>query len=126
MKDEELKLLYIQLFGTALFAINLAISFYLTYEEIRKRNNQEVDVERDNKASLISRTIATISILIFLYISVKNYEIAKIEQKSDLELFRNEVIISILSLIAGLIAMYNTMKKVNGSLSVSDIENPQV
>lgn len=126
MEDEELKLLYIQLFGTALFAINLAISFYLTYEEIRKRNNQEVDVERDNKASLISRTIATISILIFLYISVKNYEIAKIEQKSDLELFRNEVIISILSLIAGLIAMYNTMKKVNGSLSVSDIENPQV
>lgn len=126
MEDEELKLLYIQLFGTALFAINLAISFYLTYEEIRKRNNQEVDVERDNKVSLISRTIATISILIFLYVSIKNYEIAKVEQKSDLELFRNEVIISILSLIAGLIAIYNTIKKVNGSLSEADIENPQV
>lgn len=124
MEEKELKLLYLQLFGTALFATTIAISFYLTYEEIRKRKNEEINVERDSRISLISRLIATISILIFLYISVKNYEIAKIEQKSDLSLFRNEVLISILTLIAGIIAIYNTVQKVNNSLV--NTENPNV
>lgn len=121
--EKEKNLLYLQLFATILFLITLIISLYITYELLTTENNKTKE-KKLNELSFKSRIIATISILLFFYITIENYKISKQENKSDLNLQKNELIISILTVIAGAIALYNAIQK--NSSAIIDTENPDI
>ncbi len=121
--EKEQKLLYLQLIATTLFLITVLISLYITYELIVNDNNKENE-KKLNILSYKSRIIATISILLFFYITIENYKISKEQNKSDLNIQRNELIISILTVISGIISLYNATQRT--SSPISDTENPDI
>lgn len=119
--NKEKDLLKLQLFASILFLITLLISIYTTNYIL---NHGTENQDKINTLSYKARIVATIAIILFSYVAFENYKISKEENRDDLYLQKNEVIISILTIIASAIALYNASQR--ASTDIVSTENPEI
>ena len=109
---KETQLLYIQMYGSILFIITIIVSTILTYNNIKKNNNEKriFSEYTENEINLTNRIVITILVIIFTYINYCFYQINKQKNKSNLS--KQELIASILTLISGFILLNTTIKSI--------------
>ena len=83
---KETQLLYIQMYGSILFIITIIVSTILTYNNIKKNNNEKKIFSEytENEINLTNRIVITILVIIFTYINYCFYQINKQKNKSNL------------------------------------------
>ena len=108
--QKETQLLYLQVYASIILIISTIISTILTNNNIKKHENKQTifSPKPESKVTITNRVILTILVIIFTYINYKFYEINKDTKKSNIQ--KNEFIASILTLIAGFILLYTTIK----------------
>lgn len=108
--QKETQLLYLQVYASIILIISTIISTILTNNNIKKHENKKTifSPKTESKVTITNRVILTILVIIFTYINYKFYEINKDTKKSNIQ--KNEFIASILTLIAGFILLYTTIK----------------
>lgn len=108
--QKETQLLYLQIYASIILIISTIISAILTNNNIKKHENKQTifSQKTESKVTIANRVILTILIIIFTYINYKFYEINKETKKSNIQ--KDEFIASILTLIAGFILLYTTIK----------------
>lgn len=104
-----------------LFMATLIISIYITNNDILRLEGKS---KKDTYTlEIFNRCFAIIILLIFLYTSYESYKIAKSNNKYN-ETFTMQIIVAILSLIAGIIAFYITY--INKNQNISSVSNFEV
>lgn len=127
MNDRELKinLINLQQLAQIGFIIALLIGYFLSYDKKLKLQNKKgifTNKESQNIA-LFQNILIFIIALTFLYISYKQYQIAKKENGNSKDFFL-QIETSLLSLIASVIGVYIVIKNYrNSTFSISEIEN---
>lgn len=108
--QKETQLLYLQIYASIILIISTIISVILTNNNIKKNENKQTILSQktESKVTITNRVILTILVIIFTYINYKFYEINKETKKSNIQ--KNEFIASLLTLIAGFILLYTTIK----------------
>lgn len=108
--QKETQLLYLQIYASIILIISTIISVILTNNNIKKHENKQTILSQktESKVTITNRVILTILVIIFTYINYKFYEINKETKKSNIQ--KNEFIASLLTLIAGFILLYTTIK----------------
>lgn len=122
-KEQEIEIINIQLFALVLALFSGVISIIITC-------NQKFELEGKNelytpeellKITYFNRILIVVLSIIFLYVNYKLYEISK-EEGEDLKSYIFQIIASILTIIAGLIALY--VVGLSETESIVDVENP--
>ena len=104
-----------------LFMVALIISIYITNNDILRLEGKS---KKDTYTlEIFNRCFAIIILLIFLYTSYESYKMAKSNNKCN-ETFTMQIIVAVLSLIAGIIAFYITY--INKNQNISSISNFEV
>lgn len=121
---KETQLLYIQMYGSILFIITIIISTILTYNNIKKNNNEKriFSEYTENEINLTNRIVITILVIIFTYINYCFYQINKQKNKSNLS--KQELIASILTLISGFILLNTTIKSIENNTNNINTNTP--
>ena len=121
---KETQLLYIQMYGSILFIITIIVSTILTYNNIKKNNNEKriFSEYTENEINLTNRIVITILVIIFTYINYCFYQINKQKNKSNLS--KQELIASILTLISGLILLNTTIKSIENNTNNINTNTP--
>ena len=121
---KETQLLYIQMYGSILFIITIIVSTILTYNNIKKNNNEKriFSEYTENEINLTNRIVITILVIIFTYINYCFYQINKQKNKSNLS--KKELIASILSLISGFILLNTTIKCIENNTNNINTNTP--
>ena len=121
---KETQLLYIQMYGSILFIITIIESTILTYNNIKKNNNEKKIFSEytENEINLTNRIVITILVIIFTYINYCFYQINKQKNKSNLS--KQELIASILTLISGLILLNTTIKSIEDNINNINTNTP--
>lgn len=121
---KETQLLYIQMYGSILFIITIIVSTILTYNNIKKNNNEKKIFSEytENEINLTNRIVITILVIIFTYINYCFYQINKQKNKSNLS--KQELIASILTLISGLILLNTTIKSIEDNINNINTNTP--
>lgn len=96
----------------------------MTYNEKLDLQNKKTLFKKKTtyNISLINRLIILITSIVFLYINYKLYQISK-KEGEDLKVYYLQIIASILTVIATLIALYVVTIEPKGD-EVTDIETP--
>ena len=126
MKYEEAKSLDYQLITTILFLGSLIISILITYDQKQELLNKPriFTNKQANKYSIFNRFLVVGLSLSFLFINIRDKNIAKKYGKS-LEFFNLQIGASELSVLAALIVLYVVLKTNGENYNiVSAIENP--
>ena len=121
---KETQLLYIQMYGSILFIITIIVSTILTYNNIKKNNNEKriFSEYTENEINLTNRIVITILVIIFTYINYCFYQINKQKNKSNLS--KQELIASILTLISGFILLNTTIKSIKNNINNINTNTP--
>lgn len=121
---KETQLLYIQMYGSILFIITIIVSTILTYNNIKKNNNEKriFSEYTENEINLTNRIVITILVIIFTYINYCFYQINKQKNKSNLA--KQELIASILTLISGFILLNTTIKSIENNTNNINTNTP--
>lgn len=108
--QKETQLLYLQIYASIILIISTIISAILTNNNIKKHENKQTifSQKTESKVTIANRVILTVLVIVFTYINYKFYEINKETKKSNIQ--KDEFIASILTLIAGFILLYTTIK----------------
>jgi len=126
MKNEEAKSLDYQLITTFLFLGSLIISILITYDQKQELLNKPriFTNKQANKYSIFNRFLVVGLSLSFLFINIRDKNIAKKYGKS-LEFFDLQIGASELSVLAAIIVLYVVLKTNGENYNiVSAIENP--
>ena len=121
---KETQLLYIQMYGSILFIITIIVSTILTYNNIKKNNNEKriFSEYTENEINLTNRIVITILVIIFTHINYCFYQINKQKNKSNLS--KQELIASILTLISGFILLNTTIKSIENNTNNINTNTP--
>lgn len=124
MKNEEVKLLDIDIETAVLLIISLLVSIYLTTERKKRLENKKtfLNEKDDQNILLINRLFALIIFCISLYDTYEFYKIAK-SKNEDLFPYKLQLLASTLGVVAALIVIYAVLYNYN---SISNLENPTV
>lgn len=122
-KDKEIEAINIQLYALIIAIFSGLISVIITYNQKLDLENKETMFEAKElyKITLFNRVLIVILSFTFLYVNYILYEISK-EQNEDLKSYNLQIIASILTIIAGLIALY--VVKLSETENIVDVENP--
>lgn len=118
--NEKIQLLEIEKIASIFFIGVVLVSIYITDNEIKKIKNEPY-IKNTYNISLNNRIFATILLITFLYLSIKNYDIKK-ETSDDLYFNKLQILASILALTTGLISLYITYYSNPNDI---DLENPE-
>ena len=123
MKEEEIKLLNLQIFGIVITLITAIFSIIITYNKKCKLAGKKSFFESVNSFTLIllNRLLIFIVALIFLYINYKFYKIAK-ENNKKLKNFILQIITSYLTLTSAIITLYIVLT--SNKNNIVNFENP--
>ena len=121
-KNEEIKAINIQLVALLIALVSAFISIIITY-------NQKLDLEDRNTTdpkkifnlTLFNRILIVVLSLVFLYVNYKLYDISK-KQGENLKSYKLQIVASILTIIAGVIALY--VVSLSTKENIVDVENP--
>lgn len=120
-KEEEIYLIDIQIIASIIFILTIIVSIYLS---INKRNEILYNYTNNNKSRIqkINRIVILFLLVIYLYCS---YRQSKIDEIKGLDLKADyiEIIVSLLSLIGGLLIIYEVFYLNNPN---DNIENPTI
>lgn len=110
---KQLNLLYYQFYGSVIFIITIIISTILTYNNILKLKNEKtlLNTTSEKFITLINRIILTLITIVFTYINYGFYLLSK--QKKEATVQEEELLASILTLIAGFLLLDTTLKNIN-------------
>lgn len=122
--DEEIKLLYAQLYGSIIFIISIIISTILTYNSILKQTEGKTifKSKTENEITLINRIVLTILAIIFTYINFLFFKVGKEKNKDIVQ--KEELYASILALITAFILLSTTIKSIKTNTNNPDINTP--
>ncbi len=124
--QKETQLLYIQIYASIIFIITILLSIILTYNNIKKKKDCAFFSKfLENNLTIINRIIITFLVIVFTYINYEFYLISKQKNNRD-NLQRDEFIASIMTLIAGFILLYTTIKSVYNDETFGDIDTPLI
>lgn len=124
--QKETQLLYIQIYASIIFIITILLSIILTYNNIKKKKNCAFFSKFiENNLTIINRIIITFLVIVFTYINYEFYLISKQKNNRD-NLQRDELIASIMTLIAGFILLYTTIKSIYNDETFGDIDTPLI
>lgn len=123
---QEIQLLYLQICTSLLFIIAVIISIILTYNNVLKNKNQTplFNDNKENQITLTNRVILTILTIIFTYINYKFYIISKQKNKGTYQ--KEELIASILTLIASFILLYTTTESIKNNSQTTNTDTPLI
>ena len=123
---QETQLLYLQICTSLLFIIAVIISIILTYNNVLKNKNQTplFNDNKENQITLTNRVILTILTIIFTYINYKFYIISKQKNKGTYQ--KEELIASILTLIASFILLYTTTESIKNNSQTTNTDTPLI
>ena len=123
MKKKEADIINVQLITLFISLFSLILSIIITYNQKLNLEDKDEMFDTDDlfKITLFNRVLIVIISLIFLYVNYKLYEISK-DEGEDLKSYNLQIVASILTVIAGLIALYVvSLSKGNDTV---DVENP--
>ena len=125
-RQEEIKILNIQLITSLIVIITIILSILLTYNQKLDIKNEKTifNKKQTHNISYINRLTILITAIIFLIINYKLYKISK-KEGEDLLVYYLQILASILSSIAALIVFYVVSIEPSGN-DISDIENPVI
>lgn len=122
-KDEEIILMDIQMVASLVFIITIMVSIYLNSNEKHKLKYGEGFISDEASLSILktNRIVIVALFFIYFYTSYKSRELDRINNK-DLDADNLELIVSLSSIIGGLLILYAVYKYGQDSLAV--FENP--
>ncbi len=122
--NKEIQLLYIQVFGSIIFIVTIIVSIILTYNTILEKQGKPKlfnDITANN-ITLNNRIVLTILTIVFTYINYEFYKINK--QKKEDFLQKEELLASILTLIAGFLLLHSTVSSINSNNQTTNENTP--
>lgn len=122
--QKQLKLLYTQFYASVIFIITLIVSTILTYNNILKLKNEKLIFSKNKEtiATIINRISLTLIAITFTYINYGFYLLNKQKNKATIQ--QEELIASILTLIAGFILLDSTIKSIKNNNEPLNIDTP--
>lgn len=122
-KEKEIEIINIQLFALVLALFSGVISIIITCnQKFELEGKKELYTPEELlKITYFNRILIVVLSFVFLYVNYKLYEISK-EQGEDLKSYILQIIASILTIIAGIIALY--VVGFSNTESIVDVENP--
>lgn len=126
-KDDEIKLIDIQIIATIIYILSLFISYIITYnDKCEILNEQPIMNEKTSQnISVFNRVVVVVLTLTFLYINYTNINIAKRKKEKNLTPFKLQVLASELSTLAAIIVLYTVITSGEYSI-VAGAENPSL
>lgn len=123
---KETQLLTLQIYASFFFIIAVIISIILTYNNILKRtqNKSLFSNQNENTITLLNRIALTIIAIIFTYINYGFFKISKEKNKGTLQ--KEELIASILTLIAAFILLYTTVESIINNTENTNSDTPLI
>ena len=121
-KQEEIDAINIQLIALLISLASVIISIIITYNQ--KLNLEGINTVNPKKIfdlTIFNRLLILVLSLIFLYVNYKLYKISK-KEGEDLKPYILQLIASILTIIASIIAIY--IVSLSTKENIVDIENP--
>lgn len=117
-------LLITQFYASVIFIITIIVSTILTYNNILKlQNKKPIFTKRKEKIAIFTNRISlTIIAITFTYINYGFYLLNKQNKKATIQ--KEELIASILTLIAGLILLDSTIKSLKQTNEPLNIDTP--
>lgn len=124
--NKEVQLLYIQLYGSVIFIITIIVSIILTYNSIltKTKNIHIFNHKIVNNINLINRITLTILTIVFTYINYEFYKINKQKNKGNTP--NEELLASIITLIAAFLLLDATIKNTKTNNQTSNDETPLI
>ena len=124
--NKETQLLTLQIYASFFFIIAVIISIILTYNNILKRtqNKSLFNNQSENTITLLNRIALTIIAIIFTYINYGFFKISKEKNKGTLQ--KEELIASILTLIAAFILLYTTVESIINNTENTNSDTPLI
>lgn len=117
--DQKIQLLTIDELTTIVFIGSVLVTLYITNNDLNKLKGKEYN--ETGNLELYNRILGVVLLIVFLYLSFKNYDIAK-DTNNDLTPYILQIISSILALISGLIVLYIVIY----NKGFVNLENPEV
>lgn len=127
-KNEETKLLDLQIITTIIYIASLILSIYLTYNDKLELFEEKplFDDKLSNKLAIFNRVLIVILSLSYLYISNKNINIVS-SKKENIFPFKLQLVGSELSTLATVVVLYAVLLTSGEQYSiVSGIGNPNL
>lgn len=126
-KEDEIKLLDIQIIGTIVYILSLFISYLLTYNDRYEAVNGKpwLNKKVSRNISVGNRVIVLILTITFLYVNYKNFNIVKQKKSENLSAFRLQITASELSVVAAIIVLYTVLTSGEYNI-VAGAENPNL
>ena len=121
-KQEEIDAVNIQLIALLISLASVIISIIITYNQ--KLNLEGINTVNPKKIfnlTIFNRLLILVLSLIFLYVNYKLYKISK-KEGEDLKPYILQIIASILTIIASIIAIY--IVSLSTKENIVDVENP--
>ena len=121
-KQEEIDAINIQLIALLISLVSVIISIIITYNQ--KLNLEGINTVNPKKIfdlTIFNRLLILVLSLIFLYVNYKLYKISK-KEGEDLKPYILQIIASILTIIASIIAIY--IVSLSTKENIVDVENP--
>ena len=107
MKEEEIKLIDLQMYTLIFSLISILISIALTYNEKLNLEGKEpfIDSEDNYNATLFNRILILLIAISFLFLNYKSYKIAKTKEE-NVSNYQLQVFVAIISTVAATISLY--------------------
>ena len=121
--EEEITLITIQLVVAIIFILTTTLSTILTYDLYRKKTGQQPlfsdHIDVDNHAIILAL------ILIMLFVNMNYVDIFEAKGK-DTTNSKLQVLVTVITLIAGIISFYISYQQASKPFDFSDVANPEV
>lgn len=126
-KEDEVKIIDIQIIATLIYILSLFISFIITYNDKYNTlyDKPFLDEKTSQNISIANRVIVVVLTIVFLYINYKNIDIAKRKKEKNLTPFKLQIIASEISTLAAIIVLYTVITSGEYSI-IAGAENPSL
>ena len=123
-QEQEITAIDIQIIVSLVSIITILISISLLYNQKLDIKNQKTifTAKETQKISEFNRDILLVIALIFLFVNIWLYNISK-EEGENTESYKLQIVASILTVIAALIALY-VVRNPSDRGEIVDVENP--
>lgn len=120
MKQEEIRLINIQLYTLIFSLISILISIALTYNEKLNLEGLEpfINSEDNYNTTLFNRILILAIAVSFLYINYQSYKLSK-EKEENVRNYQIQVFVAILSTIAAAISLYVVSRSNSSDIEVA-------
>lgn len=121
-KQEEINAINIQLIALLIALGSAIISIIITYnQKLDLENKNNTDPKKIFNLTVFNRILILVLSFTFLYVNYKLYKISK-KEGEDLKPYILQIIASVLTIIASLIAIY--IVSLSTKENIVDVENP--